>query len=208
MNNELKKYVEENILPQYTEMLAGHSEEHVRNVIRRSLELAKVFGVDVNKCYVIAAYHDIGLLQGDRDSHHINSAKILREDVELRKYFSPTEINLMAEAVEDHRASCEYYPRSMYGVIVSDADRDDNIRIMITRSYKYHCKHDPKLSKEERLEKVFKHLVEKYSNNYYKLKESYGIGDGEAKRAQAILKDRELFDREVAKLNLSKLWGI
>ena len=71
---------------------------------------------------VAAASHDLGRIYGKQD-HHINSGIIIRKDRSLRAWFDSAQIELIAQAAEDHRASRLAEPRSIYGKIVSEADR-------------------------------------------------------------------------------------
>ena len=70
MNDFLKQYIEEKILPRYDSFDAAHQRDHVLKVIAQSAELAKHYNVDADMVYVIAAYHDLGL-DVDRETHHI-----------------------------------------------------------------------------------------------------------------------------------------
>ena len=126
MNPELEAFIEAEIIPEYKNFGRSHNVEHVRRVISNSLELAKFLGdgkLDEDMAYAIAAYHDLGM-SGPREIHHITSGKMLMEDSRLRKWFSSEQIQVMKEAVEDHRASSDHAPRSVYGRIVAEADRD------------------------------------------------------------------------------------
>ena len=120
---DLMEFVEQNILPRYNAFDRAHSLSHANHVIKNSLKLALSTGADINMCYVIAAYHDLGL-EGPRAVHHITSGKILTADRRLRRWFGEEQIKIMKEAVEDHRASASHAPRSIYGKIVAEADRD------------------------------------------------------------------------------------
>ena len=120
---DIMEFVEQNILPKYAAFDKAHNLSHANSVIKRSLELARNIGADINMAYVIAAYHDLGL-EGPRAIHHLTSGKILAADMRLRRWFSPEQIKIMREAVEDHRASASHAPRSIYGKIVAEADRD------------------------------------------------------------------------------------
>ena len=108
------EFIETKILPKYTEFDRAHNLEHVTRVIRRSLDLVKTTGADINMAYTIAAYHDLGM-SGPRAIHHITGGKILAADSRLKKWFTPEQIKIMKEAVEDHRASASRSPRSLYG---------------------------------------------------------------------------------------------
>lgn len=120
---DLVEYIETTILPRYSMFDKAHNMAHVTSVIRRSLDLVRATGADINMVYVIAAYHDIGM-SGPRAVHHITGGRILAGDMRLRKWFSPEQIKIMKEAIEDHRASASHAPRSIYGKIVAEADRD------------------------------------------------------------------------------------
>lgn len=62
INQELKTYIDKNILPQYDTNIGGHGIDHINYVIERSFELMKSFNLDINPnmVYTIAAFHDIG----------------------------------------------------------------------------------------------------------------------------------------------------
>ena len=114
VNPEIKVYIEETILPRYKE-LKGHTDSHIREVIVRSLKFSEQAGdVNIDMVYVVAAYHDLGRLI-DNETHNLESAKMLQKDEFLKNHFSAAEIQIMAEAVEDHRASLGREPRSVYG---------------------------------------------------------------------------------------------
>ena len=120
---DLMEFIETQILPQYAQFDKAHNLEHVTRVIRRSLDLVRTTGADANMVYVIAAYHDLGM-SGPRAVHHLTSGKMLMQDARLKKWFTPEQLQMMKEAVEDHRASASHAPRSIYGKIVAEADRD------------------------------------------------------------------------------------
>ena len=106
---DLVRYVEEHILPQYHGFDKAHRLDHAARVIEESLQLAALYKADLSMAYVIAAYHDTGLCKG-RELHHLVSGKILAEDACLRQWFTPEQLQVMKEAVEDHRASCDHEP--------------------------------------------------------------------------------------------------
>lgn len=159
-------FVEQQILPRYNAFGKSHGLAHVQRVIRNSLALARRLGADVNMAYVIAAYHDLGM-EGPRAIHHITSGKILAADARLRKWFSPEQINIMKEAVEDHRASASHAPRSIYGKIVAEADRDLQPDIVFSRAVEFGLEHYPELDMEGQWQRFHKHMEEKYSNHGY-----------------------------------------
>ena len=165
-HSELKAYVEHEILPRYAQFDAAHQRNHAEDVIARSLALAEHYEVDVDMVYAIAAYHDTGLCEG-RDSHHLASGRIIREDNKLRQWFDTDQIETMAQAAEDHRASSGHEPRSIYGKIVAEADRLITPEKVIRRTIQYGLDHYPKLDKEGQYQRFRQHLLEKYSDTGY-----------------------------------------
>ena len=168
-NLDLVEFVETKILPEYAAFDKAHSMSHVVSVIRNSLQLAKSTGTDVNMVYVIAAYHDLGL-SGPRAIHHITSGKILVADKRLKRWFSDAQIQIMKEAVEDHRASASHAPRSIYGKIVAEADRDLSPENVVRRTIQFGLANYAHLDKEQHWKRFMEHMAEKYSvNGYIKL---------------------------------------
>lgn len=114
MNDELTDYIHSQILPRYDHFDPAHRRDHAEKVIRESLLLAERYDVDPDMVYAIAAYHDTGLCEG-RENHHLASGRIVRTDPMLPRWFSPEQIETMAQVTEDHRASAQHEPRSLYG---------------------------------------------------------------------------------------------
>lgn len=163
---DLMEFVEKNILPRYTAFDKAHNLTHVNRVISRSLELASKIGADADMAYVIAAYHDLGL-EGPRAVHHLTSGKILAADSRLQRWFTKDQLKIMKEAVEDHRASTSHTPRSLYGKIVAEADRDLEPSIVFRRTIEYGIDHYPEKSKEEQWQRFLSHINNKYSSHGY-----------------------------------------
>ena len=163
---DLVEFVETKILPQYAAFDAAHNMEHVTRVIRHSLELVKITGADINMVYTIAAYHDLGM-SGPRAVHHLTGGKILASDARLRKWFSPEQLKVMREAVEDHRASASHSPRSIYGKIVAEADRDIDKDIVIRRTIQFGLANYPQLDHEGQWKRFKEHMDNKYSKDGY-----------------------------------------
>ena len=188
----LMEFVEKQILPRYTAFGESHGLYHVTRVIKNSLELARMLGADINMAYIIAAYHDLGM-EGPRAIHHITSGKILTADARLKKWFSPEQIKIMREAVEDHRASASHAPRSIYGKIVAEADRDIDIDTVFTRAIQYGIEHDPDKDKEWQFKRFDSHMEEKYSNNgYIKLWIPHSPNEKKLKELRDIIVNKEL----------------
>ena len=188
----LMEFVEKQILPRYTAFGESHGLYHVTRVIKNSLELARMLGADINMTYTLAAYHDLGM-EGPRAIHHITSGKILTADARLKKWFSPEQIKIMREAVEDHRASASHAPRSIYGKIVAEADRDIDIVTVFTRAIQYGIEHDPDKDKEWQFKRFDSHMEEKYSNNgYIKLWIPHSPNEKKLKELRDIIVNKEL----------------
>lgn len=166
---DLVEYIETNILPQYAQFDKAHNLGHVVRVIKRSMDLVRTTGADINMVYAIAAYHDIGM-SGPRAVHHITGGKILASDIKLRKWFSGDQLKIMREAIEDHRASASHAPRSIYGKIIAEADRDLDPEIVFRRIIQFGLANYPELDKEGHWFRFREHLENKYSvNGYIKL---------------------------------------
>ncbi len=163
---DLMNFIERSILPRYAAFDAAHNMGHVITVIRASMKLAKVVGADEDMVYAIAAYHDLGL-EGPRAIHHLTSGRIVRADKRLLSWFSPQQINIIAEAVEDHRASASRAPRSIYGKIVAEADRDLAPSSVMLRTVQFGLSHYPEYAKEEHWRRFQEHLLQKYSQAGY-----------------------------------------
>lgn len=166
MKQDLKDYIEQEILSRYDKFDAAHRRDHAEKVIRESLKLAEGYEVDEDMVYTIAAYHDTGLME-DRKTHHLVSGRIMRADMNLRKWFSEDQIEVMAQAVEDHRASTDHEPRSIYGRIVAEADRNIDPDIIILRTVQYGLSNYPELDRADHIKRALQHLDEKYSQHGY-----------------------------------------
>ncbi|MCR4582880.1 MAG: HD domain-containing protein [Prevotella sp.] len=196
---DLVEFIETKILPRYAAFDRAHSMEHVTTVIRRSLELARTTGADSNMTYVIAAYHDLGL-SGPRAIHHLTSGKILANDARLKKWFSPEQIKIMREAVEDHRASASHSPRSLYGKIVAEADRDINVNTVVRRTIQYGLANYPQLDTEQQWQRFMQHMEEKYSERgYIRLWLPHSPNERALNELRALIAEptemRKIFDR-------------
>ena len=162
----LEAYVEEEIIPRYRDFDAAHREDHARTVISRSLAFAEHYDVDRNMVFAAAAFHDTGLAEG-RKTHHLASGKIIREDPRLGEWFSEEQIETIAQAAEDHRASSDNAPRSIYGRIVGEADRLIDGETIVRRTIQYGLDHYPELDKEGHWQRMLAHLKEKYDYGGY-----------------------------------------
>ena len=153
-------------MPRYEAYDAAHRRDHIEGVISRSLDFATHYEVDESMVYTVAAYHDLGLVEG-RELHHISSGRMMMEDEVLCRWFSPEQRVTMREAIEDHRASATTPPRTIYGMIVAEADRQIVPEVVMTRTVQYGLSHYPNHSKEEHWERFVAHLREKYDYGGY-----------------------------------------
>ena len=192
---EIMEFVERQILPRYNAFGESHGLRHVTRVIKNSLRLADVTGADIDMVYVIAAYHDLGM-EGPRAIHHLTSGKILMADARLKKWFNADQLKVMKEAVEDHRASSSRQPRSIYGKIVAEADRDIDVHEIFLRAIQYGKENDPDKTVEEHWERFAQHMDEKYSNNgYIKLWIPNSPNEKALKELRNIIEDKKLLGK-------------
>lgn len=166
VDESLRDYVATNILPLYDDFDAAHQRDHVNMVIEQSLAIAADLDVDMDMVYAIAAYHDTGLTV-DRKTHHLVSGRIVREDMWLRRWFSEEHIETIAQACEDHRASSDHAPRSIYGRIVAEADRFIDPDTIILRTLQYGLANYPGLNKDGHWQRTLNHLHDKYAEGGY-----------------------------------------
>ena len=162
----LREYIEKEILPRYENYDSAHRLDHIGAVIRRSADLAKGYDVDEDMVYAIAAYHDLGICEG-RELHHLSSARMMREDGNLRQWFSEEQIETLAQAVEDHRASAKSAPRSVYGRIVAEADREIDVDTIVRRTIEYGLSHYPEYDRQGQFNRFKEHIADKYARGGY-----------------------------------------
>ena len=173
VNKDLKNYIENNIFPSYIKNDSGHNLDHIKYVIDRSMKFAStVDDINFDMVYTIAAYHDIGHYI-DAKNHEKISAEMLLNDDNLKDFFDVEQIKTMSEAVYDHRASMEGEPRSIYGKIVSSADRNTLVEVPLRRTYAYRLAHNPELTIEQIIEESRQHIINKFGQNGYATEKMY-----------------------------------
>ena len=195
INNELKEYIENNVFPEYSKNEEGHGINHIKAVIKRSFDLVNENNLDVNlnMVYVIAAYHDIGH-HIDSKTHEIISAEIMSKDDNLTKFFNKDELKTIKEAIIDHRASSKNNPRSIYGKIVSSADRNNTVSDCLRRSYTYGKKLNPDATDFELYLRAYDVLVNKFGENgYAKYYFKDQVYENFLKEIRELLKDKDKF---------------
>lgn len=201
MRPSLKQYIEQEILPRYDHFDSAHRRDHAEQVMRESVRLAALHGAREELAYTIAAYHDTGLVAG-RELHHIHSGEIIRADQRLREWFTEEEIALMAEAAEDHRASSDHAPRTIYGQIVAEADRTIEPLTILRRTVQYGLTHYPSLTRKEHYNRFLGHLLEKYAEGGYL---RLWIADPEKEQRLGELRDL-IRDREQLRTTFEQLF--
>ena len=204
INEDLKKYIEENIFPVYANNDSGHNQSHIDYVIKRSMKFANtVADINYDIVYTVAAYHDIARHIDDKN-HEKLSAEAVYKDKELTKYFTDEEIKIISEAVEDHRASLEYEPRSIYGKIVSSADRNSSLAMPITRTYEYRIARNPEAKIEDIIEEARTFIIHKFGREGY-AKEKMYFKDEEYEQfldeIATLCDDEEAFAKKFKELN-------
>lgn len=166
IRGSLKDYIEGEVIPCYAGFDKAHREDHARMVIDRALAMGKAYDIDEEMLYTAAACHDLGLAV-DRKTHHLESGKAIRANVRLKEWFSEEQIETIAQAAEDHRASATTPPRSIYGALVAEADRMIEPITIIRRTVQFGFAHYPDLDKEGHWERTLEHLNEKYAEGGY-----------------------------------------
>ena len=182
MNQTLENYIYEEVVPRYSGFDAAHREDHALTVISQAHELMRrrdewlaglsdaqdMWRSEIRGDILLAAAacHDLGLVNG-RDRHHLDSGEIIRSDVRLREWFDESEIEIIAQAAEDHRASGTGAPRSIYGMIVAEADRVIDGETIIRRTIQFGFKHYPGLDRAAHIARAVDHLKEKYGRGGY-----------------------------------------
>lgn len=191
IRKSLNDYIFKEIVPRYSAFDKAHREDHALMVINRSLEMAKAYGIDPEMLLTAAACHDLGL-SVDRNTHHLESGRIIRHDKRLREWFSEEQIETIAQAAEDHRASSKTPPRSIYGRLVAEADRMIEPETIIRRTVQFGFAHYPELDKEGHWQRTLEHLHEKYAEGgYLHLLIPHSPNEKPLAELRAIIRDTE-----------------
>lgn len=199
MNPSLVKYIVSEVIPRYASFDKAHREDHARTVIDRAMAMGEAYDIDRDMLYTAAACHDLGLAV-DRKTHHLESGRIIRADSRLLEWFSPEQVETIAQAAEDHRASATTPPRSIYGRLVAEADRLIVPETIIRRTIQFGLSHYPELDKEGHWERTLEHLHEKYAEGgYLHLLIPGSPNEEPLERLRAIIRDearlREIFEK-------------
>ena len=171
IRNDIEAYVFDVIVPLYKGFDSAHREDHALTVISQAMHLLDKMPegfaeVDREILFVAAACHDLGLVNG-RERHHLDSGEIIRSNAKLKEWFSEEQIETIAQAAEDHRASGKSAPRSIYGMLVAEADRVIDGETIIRRTIQFGMNNYPELDREGHIRRAVEHLREKYGRGGY-----------------------------------------
>lgn len=183
IREDIQKFVFDEIVPKYAGFDPAHKEEHALTVIEQAMLLMDRMSAwraaqneetasnwqevpEREMLFIAAACHDLGLVNG-RERHHLDSGIIIRNDPRLRQWFTEEDIETIAQAAEDHRASGKSAPRSIYGKIVAEADRVIDGETIIRRTIQFGFTHYPSLDREAHIKRAVEHLREKYGRGGY-----------------------------------------
>ena len=200
----IEQYIYQEIVPRYSAFDDAHKEDHALTVIQQALNLLessdRADEIDRNILMMAAACHDLGLING-RDNHHTDSGTIIRSDTRLREWFNEEEIEIIAQAAEDHRASGKNPPRTIYGMIVAEADRVIDGETIIRRTIQFGFKHYPDLDRTGHLERAMEHLREKYGRGgYLKLWIPWSDNAERLNKLQDLIADSDALYKEVERI--------
>lgn len=205
VNKKLQEYINMYIIPQYADFDLGHNTEHVLKVIGNSFNVLEHIissniiskeeaeQINIDMVYTIAAYHDIAMPMG-RKNHHINSGRILKADDELWNFFEKEELDIMRDAIEDHRASNPTEPRTIYGKIISEADRDIDPISVFRRAFLFNDKTNNNNNEtfDFMFNRAINHIQEKYGEHgYIKLWLNYPVNTSGLNELRRLLNTPE-----------------
>ena len=202
LNSFLIEYIETHVFPEYSKNEQGHRIEHIKYVIERCMKFALQFeNIDLNILYTIAAFHDIGHYI-DKKNHEKLSAHIFYENDDMKQFFTEEERIIIKEGIEDHRASANSVPRSIYGKIISSADRSTDVNEFLKRTHSYTLKYESSLNQDEIIVRAYNHAKDKYGDAGYA---KHYVVDEEYNQFKNIiselLNDKEKFKEYYIKVN-------
>jgi len=202
-NGEFFDYIQNNILPQYGDS-DGHGQQHINDVINRAFDLDQNLGLDLDFMMIAAGvfYHDLGRMIDD-ETHEIISAQTFMDDEKMQKFFDGEQRDIIAGAIEDHRASMKGEPKNIYGKLISSADRNTDPMQALARSYEYGTTRSPDASLEERIKNSFDHLNDKFGRDGYA--DTVYFDDGAYQKylddLRRLLDNYDLFRTEYLRIN-------
>ena len=171
IRKEVLDFVNKEIKPKYKTFDKAHNLSHFKFVTQNCIEYSKELikqgqEIDLEIAYIVGALHDVGIEKG-REGHAKSSGRFVRENKVLKILFGADKIELIAQAVEDHSSHLEYEPRSIYGKIVADADRNNSLYLVFSRPVKFGVKNEPQFNREEQIARVYEFVNKKFGRNGY-----------------------------------------
>lgn len=173
---DLIKTLNSLVKPIYLKSDISHGwDYHIMQVLHFAIEIADKYclkhniNLNYNIIYAMVILHDITRYK-DPKNHEKTSADYVRHIKKyLRKWFNDSEIDIIANAVQEHRAS-NGNPSDIYGKILSDADRmsDLNPEVMLTRCFYFRLNTRLDLNTYDKMfDDIFEFLLTKYGKNGY-----------------------------------------
>lgn len=217
IREDIQKFVFDEIVPKYASFDPAHKEDHALTVIEHAMLLMDRMSAwraaqneetasnwqevpEREMLFIAAACHDLGLVNG-RERHHLDSGIIIRNDPRLRQWFTEEDIETIAQAAEDHRASGKSAPRSIYGKIVAEADRVIDGETIIRRTIQFGFTHYPSLDREAHIKRAIEHLREKYGRGgYLKLWIPWSDNATRLNALQEMIADDSAVYREIVRI--------
>lgn len=217
IREDIQKFVFDEIVPKYAGFDPAHKEDHALTVIEQAMLLMDRMSAwraaqneetasnwqevpEREMLFIAAACHDLGLVNG-RERHHLDSGIIIRNDPRLRQWFTEKDIETIAQAAEDHRASGKSAPRSIYGKIVAEADRVIDGETIIRRTVQFGFTHYPSLDREAHIKRAVEHLREKYGRGgYLKLWIPWSDNATRLNALQEMIADDSAVYREIVRI--------
>lgn len=217
IREDIQKFVFDEIVPKYAGFDPAHKEDHALTVIEQAMLLMDRMSAwraaqneetasnwqevpEREMLFIAAACHDLGLVNG-RERHHLDSGIIIRNDPRLRQWFTEEDIETIAQAAEDHRASGKSAPRSIYGKIVAEADRVIDGETIIRRTIQFGFTHYPSLDREAHIKRAVGHLREKYGRGgYLKLWIPWSDNATRLNALQEMIADDSAVYREIVRI--------
>lgn len=217
IREDIQKFVFDEIVPKYAGFDPAHKEDHALTVIEQAMLLMDRMSAwrasqneetasnwqevpEREMLFIAAACHDLGLVNG-RERHHLDSGIIIHNDPRLRQWFTEEDIETIAQAAEDHRASGKSAPRSIYGKIVAEADRVIDGETIIRRTIQFGFTHYPSLDREAHIKRAVEHLREKYGRGgYLKLWIPWSDNATRLNALQEMIADDSAVYREIVRI--------
>ena len=196
INNELLKYIKENVFKVYDLNGKSHDIDHIKYVLQRAFEISKQYeGLDYNMLFTAVSYHDIGD-HIDRKTHEIISANWMWNDENLDKFFTRNQKLIIKEAIEDHRSSNKNVPRNIYGKILASADKNTNVTTFLERTLAFGFEHYKDFTYKEQIDRAYDHAEKKFGKNGYAVNKYYVKDDKYErylKELQDLIENKEEF---------------